>query len=175
MKTNLIRVLLIVIVVLFLLPSLYFAGIVIYNSTKDNKQTATAPATNKKASTNMLQGKPLANFIPVAAIAELKTEDLTAGTGEVVQKGDTITADYTGAVAATGNVFQSSLDSGQPFTTGLSGVIKGWQEAIPGMKVGGTRRLFIPAVLAYGASSPSADIPANADLVFDVTVHATKR
>ncbi|MDL2342026.1 MAG: FKBP-type peptidyl-prolyl cis-trans isomerase [Patescibacteria group bacterium] len=159
---------------LFLFTSSALTIAVIYSATQQNK-TTTTPATNKKASTKMLQGNPLANYTPVSAISELKSEDLTPGTGEEVQKGDTITADYTGALATTGTVFQSSLDSGQPFTTGLSGVIKGWQEAIPGMKVGGTRRLFIPAALAYGSQSPSADIPANSDLVFDVTVHATKR
>ncbi|MBC7708142.1 FKBP-type peptidyl-prolyl cis-trans isomerase [Polaromonas sp.] len=107
---------------------------------------------------------------------ELKTEEITPGTGEEVQKGDTVTTDYTGAVAATGTVFQSSKDSGQQVSFGLNQVIKGWTEAIPGMKVGGTRRLYIPAALAYGANPPGGSgIPANADLVFDVTVYATKR
>ncbi|HSX32179.1 MAG TPA: FKBP-type peptidyl-prolyl cis-trans isomerase, partial [Candidatus Saccharimonadales bacterium] len=80
--------------------------------------------------------------------------------------------DYTGAVAATGVIFQSSLDSGQPVSFPLGNVIQGWQEGIPGMKVGGTRRLIIPAAKAYGASPPQgSNIPANADLVFDVTLH----
>lgn len=177
MRTNLTRVLLIVIVVLFLLPSLYFAGAVIYNSTKSTKDTATTtPITKKKASSTMLQGQPLANFTPVSSIPELKTEEITVGTGEEVQKSDTVTTDYTGAVAATGVVFQSSKDSGQQVSFGLNQVIKGWTEAIPGMKVGGTRRLLIPAALAYGANPPAGSgIPPNADLVFDVTVYKTGR
>lgn len=177
MRTNLTRVLLIVIVVLFLLPSLYFAGAVIYNSTKSTKDTATTtPTTKKKASSTMLQGQPLANFTPVSSIPELKTEEITVGSGEVVQKSDTVTTDYTGAVAATGVVFQSSKDSGQQVSFGLNQVIKGWTEAIPGMKVGGTRRLLIPAALAYGANPPAGSgIPPNADLVFDVTVYKTGR
>ena len=177
MKTNITRVLLIVIVILFLLPSLYFAGVVIYNSTKSNKDTAaTTPAIKKKASTNMLQGNPLANYVPMSSIPELKTEEITPGTGDEVQKGDTVTTDYTGAVASTGVVFQSSKDSGQQVSFGLNQVIKGWTEAIPGMKVGGTRRLFIPAALAYGSNPPAGSgIPANADLVFDVTVYKTGR
>lgn len=124
----------------------------------------------------MLQGQPLANFTPVSSIPELKTEEITVGTGEEVQKSDTVTTDYTGAVAATGVVFQSSKDSGQQVSFGLNQVIKGWTEAIPGMKVGGTRRLLIPAALAYGANPPAGSgIPANADLVFDVTVYKTGR
>jgi FKBP-type peptidyl-prolyl cis-trans isomerase len=77
--------------------------------------------------------------------------------------------DYTGAVAATGTIFESSLDTGQPANFPLSGVIKGWQEGIPGMKEGGKRRLIIPADLAYGASG-NGTIPPNAALVFDVTL-----
>jgi FKBP-type peptidyl-prolyl cis-trans isomerase len=89
-----------------------------------------------------------------------------------VKASDTITVDYTGAVAATGIIFQSSLDSGQQATFALKQVIPGWTQGIPGMKVGGTRRLLIPANLAYGANPPSGSgIPANAALVFDVTVH----
>lgn len=165
---------------LFLFTSSALTIAVIYSASqqKDTPATnsATTPATNKKASTTMLQGKPLENFTPVATIPELKTEDLTPGSGEVVMKGDTVTTDYTGAVAATGVVFQSSKDSGQQVSFGLNQVIKGWTEAIPGTKVGGTRRLFIPAALAYGANPPAGSgIPANADLVFDVTVYKTKR
>ena len=177
MRTNLTRVLLIVIVVLFILPSLYFAGAVIYNSTKSTKDTATTtPITKKKANSTMLQGQPLANFTPVSSIPELKTEEITVGSGEEVQKSDTVTTDYTGAVAATGVVFESSKDRGQQASFGLDQVIKGWTEAIPGMKVGGTRRLLIPAALAYGANPPAGSgIPPNADLVFDVTVYKTGR
>jgi FKBP-type peptidyl-prolyl cis-trans isomerase len=121
---------------------------------------------------NKLQGTQLANFTPNGDITALKTEDTTPGTGEAVKAGDTITVDYTGAVAATGVIFQSSKDSGQPVTFPLSGVIQGWQDGIPGAKVGGTRRVYIPAEQAYGANPPAGSgIPANAALVFDVTIH----
>lgn len=139
-------------------------------------KTSATPSTNKKASATMLQGKPLENFTVLASIPELKTEDIKVGTGDEVQKGDTVTTDYTGAVAGTGIVFQSSKDSGQTVSFGLNQVIKGWTESIPGMKEGGTRRLFIPAALAYGSTPPpQSGIPANADLVFDVTVYKTSR
>ena len=123
-------------------------------------------------STTKLAGTQLANFTPVATVPQLQETDITPGTGAVVKASDTITVDYTGAVAATGIIFQSSLDSGQTATFGLNQVIPGWTQGIPGMKVGGTRRLLIPANLAYGANPPAGSgIPATAALVFDVTVH----
>ena len=118
----------------------------------------------------MLQGTKLANFEPVSDVTTLQKIDTVAGTGEEVKPGDTVTVDYTGAVAATGIIFQSSLDSGQPVSFGLNQVIKGWTDGVPGMKVGGTRRLIIPADQAYGANPP-AGIPVNAPLVFDITLH----
>lgn len=119
-----------------------------------------------------LQGKPLDNFTPVPAVPELQKIDTKEGSGKEVKPGDTVTVDYTGAVAATGIIFQSSKDSGQPVPLSLDSVIAGWSQGIPGMKEGGTRRLLIPANLAYANNPPpGSGIPANADLVFDVTVH----
>lgn len=134
-----------------------------------NDQAATTSSQKKGAS---LQGTLLKNFTPVNEVPTLQKIDITEGTGAEVQPGATVTVDYTGAVAATGVIFQSSLDSGQPVTFPLSGVIKGWTDGVPGMKVGGTRRLLIPADQAYGANPPSGSgIPANAPLVFDITLH----
>ena len=70
-----------------------------------------------------------------------------------------------------GKTFDSSYDRGQPITFGLNGVIAGWQMGIPGMKVGGKRRLIIPASLAYGGQAVGT-IPANSDLVFEVELLA---
>lgn len=120
---------------------------------------------------NKLAGTKLADFTPVAHIDSLQKIDTKVGTGAVAQANSTVVAHYTGAVAATGIIFQSSYDTGQPATFPLSNVIKGWQEGVPGMKAGGTRRLLIPASLAYGANPPpGSGIPANADLVFDITL-----
>lgn len=119
---------------------------------------------------NKLQGTKLTNFQPVASVASLQITDTNPGNGAEVKEGDTVTVNYTGALAKDGTIFESSLDSGQTATFGLNEVIKGWTQGLPGMKVGGTRRLLIPAALAYGASSPSANIPANSDLVFDITL-----
>jgi FKBP-type peptidyl-prolyl cis-trans isomerase FkpA len=142
------------------------------HSSPSGSATSSSGSSTSSSSSQKLAGTKLANFTPITSVPTLQTTDLVPGTGATVQTGDTITVDYTGAVASTGVIFQSSLDSGQPVTFSLSGVIKGWQLGIPGMKVGGTRRLLIPAALAYGASPPSGSgIPANANLVFNVTVH----
>lgn len=109
------------------------------------------------------------DFTPVDHIAELAKIDIKAGEGAEVQPGATITAHYTGAVAATGKVFQSSKDFGRPISFGLHQVIKGWTDGVPGMKVGGVRRLMIPAAQAYGSTPPAGSgIPVDADLVFDI-------
>lgn len=162
---------------LFLLSSCALTGAVIYQMIQDRKKPDLGAATqntqvNKEKNVTKLQGSPLAGFTPVASISSLEKIDTTPGTGAEVKAGDTVTVDYTGAVAATGVIFQSSLDSGQPISFPLSGVIAGWSQGVPGMKVDGTRRLLIPAALAYGANPPAGSgIPANADLVFDITLH----
>ena len=115
-----------------------------------------------------LEGTKLVGFEPVAQVNSLEILDTLEGTGEEVQPGATVTAHYTGALCANGVIFQSSHDMGQPATFPLTHVIEGWQKGVPGMKVGGTRRLLIPAAMAYGAGSPSASIPPNSDLVFDI-------
>ena len=115
-----------------------------------------------------LEGTILANFTPVDTVEELQITNITEGTGEEVKSGATITAHYTGALAKDGTIFQSSHDFGEAISFGLNQVIAGWTEGVPGMKVGGVRRLLIPAAKAYGPQSPSANIPANSDLVFDI-------
>lgn len=122
------------------------------------------------------EGTKLHNFDPrVDAVKELEIIDIEVGTGEEVKPGATITAHYTGALVKNGIIFQSSHDFGDAITFGLDQVITGWTNGVPGMKVGGTRRLVIPAEQAYGASSPSKNIPANSDLVFDIDLIAIPR
>ena len=111
----------------------------------------------------------LADFTPVDNVPELVTDDRIEGNGDAVQPGATVTCHYTGAIAKSGEVFQSSHDFGRAISFPLSGVIAGWTQGVPGMKVGGTRRLLIPAAMAYGSTPPyGSGIPANADLVFDI-------
>jgi FKBP-type peptidyl-prolyl cis-trans isomerase len=157
---------------LFLLTSSVVAIIAIVAAHQGNSAD-TSTNQSQESNVNKLQGTKLANYTPVASIPELQEIDTTPGTGATVKPGDTVTVDYTGAVANTGVIFQSSKDTGQPVPLSLSQVIAGWSQGIPGMKVGGTRRLMIPAALAYGSNPPQGSgIPANADLVFDVTVHS---
>ena len=121
-----------------------------------------------------LEGSTLFAFDPIPSVTELSSIDLIVGTGAQAAEGATITAHYTGALAISGIIFQSSHDFGQPATFGLHQVIAGWTQGVPGMKVGGTRRLVIPAAMAYGARSPSSNIPPNSDLVFDIELVAIK-
>ena len=121
------------------------------------------------------EGTQLHNFEPRDEVKELEIIDVEEGTGEQVLPGATITAHYTGALVKNGIIFQSSHDFGDAITFGLSQVISGWTNGVPGMKVGGTRRLIIPAEQAYGSSSPASNIPANSDLVFDIDLVAIPR
>ncbi len=118
------------------------------------------------------EGTKLPNFEPRESVAELEIIDVEVGTGEEVKLGARIKAHYTGALVKNGIIFQSSHDFGEAITFGLDQVIAGWTQGVPGMKVGGTRRLIIPAEMAYGASSPAKNIPANSDLVFDIDLVA---
>lgn len=113
-------------------------------------------------------------YIVEGDVTELQKTDLKVGDGEEVQPGDTIMFHYKGTIAQTGIKFDSSYDRGEPIEYPLTSLIAGWQQGIPGMKVGGKRRLVIPSELGYGSQS-SGLIPANADLVFDIEVLSTKR
>lgn len=134
---------------------------------ESNNQTSNETTTPQEGK---LEGTQLAGYTPTdQRITELRFEDLVEGSGAEVLASSTVTADYTGALATTGIIFQSSLDTGEPFTAPLSNLIQGWQQGMPGMKVGGTRRLFIPADLAYGQSG-QGNIPPDSDLVFDIVL-----
>ena len=121
-----------------------------------------------------LEGTKLIGFDPNGPVTQLQILDLVEGTGAIVEPNATITAHYTGALVADGTIFQSSLDFGQPATFGLNQVIRGWTQGVPGMKIGGKRRLIIPAALAYGSQRAAANIPPNSDLVFDIELIAIK-
>jgi peptidylprolyl isomerase len=106
---------------------------------------------------------------------KLVKQDLTVGTGAVVEPGATIGADYIGVACSTGKIFDSSYSRNQSITTSLSDVVQGWQEGIPGMRVGGTRLLGLPPALAYGsASPPGSGIAPNETLWFVVHIKSTK-
>ena len=107
----------------------------------------------------------------------LQYEDTVVGQGDVAQAGRRVTVHYTGWLYKDGEAgakFDSSKDRGQPFVfpLGAGHVIKGWDEGVQGMAVGGTRRLVIPAELGYGARGAGGVIPPNATLLFEVELLA---
>ena len=106
---------------------------------------------------------------PTVTASGLKYFDLKKGAGAVAKSGDTVQVHYTGWLT-TGKKFDSSVDRGEPFgfKLGAGMVIKGWDEGVAGMKVGGKRQLHIPAALGYGESGAGGVIPPNAELIFDV-------
>lgn len=116
-----------------------------------------------------------ANTGLVTTPSGLKYQDVQVGTGTSPRLGQTVVVHYTGKLT-NGEKFDSSVDRGQPFEfpLGQGRVIKGWDEGIASMKVGGKRILTIPADLAYGARSPSPKIPPNSVLVFDVELLGVK-
>ncbi len=99
----------------------------------------------------------------------LEVQDIVVGTGAEIKTGDVALVHYSGTLT-NGTKFDSSYDRGQPFqfNVGAGDVIQGWDLGIPGMKIGGKRRLVIPASLAYGDRAVGSVIPANATLVFEV-------
>lgn len=119
-----------------------------------------------------LEGTKLADFTPVDTVTELQVLDTKVGDGQTVPEGARITAHYTGALCKDATIFQSSHDFGDAITFGLDQVIKGWTVGVPGMKVGGIRRLIIPSEMAYGSVRAAANIPPNSDLVFDIELVA---
>jgi peptidylprolyl isomerase len=143
----------------------------------DDKPSAAGSSTTTTTSepTTPTSAKPAAPTPGEGAVTELKIEDLKIGDGEEIKAGDTIVAHYLGATYKDGKEFQASWDSGSTFETaiGTGAVIKGWDEGIPGMKVGGRRKLTIPAAMAYGAEDKGDGRPFG-DLVFIIDVYAIK-
>jgi FKBP-type peptidyl-prolyl cis-trans isomerase len=126
----------------------------------------TAPA--KKAPA-MPTGPTKVTGEPTKTASGLEYWDIKVGTGAVAQSGQHVKVDYTGWLT-NGKKFDSSVGTGRPFDfmLGASQVIKGWDEGVAGMKVGGKRQLRIPPDLAYGAAGYPPVIPANSTLIFDV-------
>jgi FKBP-type peptidyl-prolyl cis-trans isomerase FkpA len=123
-------------------------------------------------------GEPSA--VPTSGVSSMQSVELKAGTGEVAAAGKIAVVQYTGwlyeasAKDNKGKQFDSSRISGQPFRfpVGTGQVIKGWDQGVVGMKVGESRRLIIPADLAYGDSGAGGVIPPGATLVFDIDLVA---
>jgi FKBP-type peptidyl-prolyl cis-trans isomerase len=128
------------------------------NTNKSN--TSSAPSTSSPMRVN---GQP------TTTASGLQYWDIVVGTGATAAAGNTVKVHYTGFLT-TGAKFDSSRDRGEPFSfpLGARQVIKGWDEGVAGMKVGGQRQLRIPPELGYGATGAGGVIPPNATLIFDV-------
>ena len=113
---------------------------------------------------------------PKSTSSGLQYWDITVGTGATANAGKTVTVHYTGWLDKGGKKFDSSVDKGQPFMfqLGAGQVIKGWDEGVSGMKIGGKRQLRIPPELGYGAKGAGGVIPPNATLIFDVELLGVK-
>jgi FKBP-type peptidyl-prolyl cis-trans isomerase len=163
---------------LFLLTTVGAAGYVIYQLNAEDaglvNETESTTQPEEPVQEDSIVGQTIDNFNPPYEITELRYEDSVVGDGEVVLAGDTVTIQYTGALASTGIIFDSSV-GGEPATFPLDNLIAGWQEGIPGMQVGGVRRLFIPAALGYGEAGSGSSIPPNSDLIFDIQLFNTQR
>ena len=147
--------------------------------------SATAAALNACLSKLNLPPTPTAGPVkpptltgtPVTLPDGLQYIDVQTGCGPAAKSGSSISVEYTGWLQSSGKKFDSSYDrGGSPFTLvlGQGQVIKGFDEGILGMQQGGTRRLIIPAALAYGAAGSPPTIPANAVLIFDIHMVSVK-
>jgi peptidylprolyl isomerase len=135
----------------------------------DSGTTATETETQAEPEANVdMDTKPAIEVPEGDPPAGLVIEDIKEGDGATVKAGDTVTAHYVGVSYSTGQEFDSSWSRGQPATFPLAQVIPGWQQGIPGMKVGGRRRLVIPPELGYGEAGQPPDIGPNETLIFVV-------
>src|SRR5688572_19588925 len=134
-----------------------------------------ARAATPPAAPSHLQAQPGQGGKMTETTSGLKIEDLKVGDKAVAVKGKRVTVHYTGTLT-NGKKFDSSRDSNEPFVfkLGAGEVIKGWDEGVEGMKVGGKRRLIIPAHLAYGDRGVGGVIPPNSELNFEIELLAVE-
>lgn len=148
-------------------------------ATATTTSTAPAPTTAPAGSDTVAPGTPcvpLAEPLPAGAPAfevpvgpppaDLVIEDLVIGEGEEIGPDATVTINYVGVSCSTGLIFDDSYSRGAPASFALSGLIQGWQDGIPGMRVGGQRLLVIPPDLGYGPVGRPPQILGNETLVF---------
>lgn len=144
---------------------------------REEREAREKKAAEKKAAEEEAAAEQAAAEVPEVAVPEgpppkqLVVEDLKTGSGATAQTGDRVAMHYAGVLYETGEYFDASWGkeaSPFPFTLGAQEVIRGWDQGIVGMKVGGVRRLVIPPDLGYGEQGSYPSIPPNATLVFQV-------
>lgn len=140
-------------------------------TTSTTASTSTAPtSTVKTPTTGALSKEPKVTPPSGPAPTTLVTKEIIKGTGAEAKSGDSVTVNYVGVLYKGGKEFDASWKRNEPFTftLGKGQVIKGWDQGVEGMKVGGRRELIIPAELAYGKAGSPPTIPPNSPLVFVV-------
>jgi len=130
--------------------------------------TPTSAATQEVAVPTLAPGDPIVLENPTTTPSGLQYVDEVVGEGAQPAATDRVMVHYTGKFAANGQVFDSSVENGQPVTFSLNGVIPGFAEAISTMKEGGKRTALIPSAIGYGPGGFPPVIPPNADLVFEI-------
>ena len=142
-------------------------------TSKSSAQKSTAAP--KAAATPKTSGPTPVTGKPQTTLSGVEYWDIKVGTGATAVAGKKLSMHYTGWLTD-GKKFDSSFDRGEPFefTLGKGQVIKGWDEGVAGMKVGGKRQLKIPPAAGYGARGAGNVIPPNATLIFDVELVAVK-
>lgn len=144
------------------------------NAASDATPTSAATRTGGQSQASPAgSGTPIVLENATTTASGLKFVDTVTGTGDSPRMDQQVTIHYTGRLAANGQKFDSSVDSGQPVTFPMSNVIPGFAEALSTMKVGGKRTVLIPSALGYGSRAIQG-IPANSDLVFDIELIAIK-
>jgi peptidylprolyl isomerase len=135
----------------------------------------TAASTSKAAATTAAAtgGTPIVLENPTVLPDGLKYVDNVVGTGPSPSATQMVTVNYTGTLASSGKVFDTTTGK-QPISFAMNGVIKGFSEGLSTMKVGGKRTVFIPAALGYGATGYPPVIPPNSDLIFEIELLAVK-
>lgn len=137
-------------------------------SSPTSSTSASTTAAAKTPASGPLSKEPHVTPPSGPAPTKLVTKELVTGTGAEAKTGSAVSVNYVGALYHGGKVFDASWKRNEPFpfTIGKGQVIPGWEQGVPGMKVGGRRELIIPAALAYGAKGSPPTIPPNAPLVF---------
>lgn len=165
----------------FVLSSVGFSALVIWQLNQDNQDSSSQTADLQKQLEEQLAGQcsiqvPVpgkeAKAVPktekiTSDVTKLQKKELKLGSGKAAAEGDCLVVKYNGTLAKTGKQFDGNFDSrdGLQFTLGKGEVIPGWDEGLADLKIGGIRQLIIPSDKAYGNRS-AGEIPANSDLVF---------
>jgi FKBP-type peptidyl-prolyl cis-trans isomerase len=138
-------------------------------TTNEAAPAVNAPAETASSKEKKLPGAEIGSATIHKTASGLEFADLVVGKGSTPERGERVVVHYTGWLTD-GTKFDSSVDRGTPFEfdLGKGNVIKGWDEGVAGMRIGGKRKLIIPPHLGYGAGGAGPVIPPNATLVFDV-------